>query len=404
MEVPSPDIHRLLDIDLAIPTPGEATADFDVLPASRAVCVFENAAGETVLVAVTANLKHFVRQRLGPSGERGPGGPPRAELAPVVDRVRAASCGSPIDSYILYMRVCRLLQPETYRAATEQWSGWFLHVDPGAAHPRWAKVSTRSMDGAGSGVHVGPFPDKHAAGRYAEAMDELFDLCRYHHLLVQAPDATACAYKEMGKCPAPCDGSETMESYRSRVAEAARFADRDPEALARDLEQRMRGAAERRDFEEASRLKSFAERSARLGRGPFRWARTLDRLAWVIVTRSERDSRRRLLVARSGSIVLRADVPTKATRRDLDELASEARRSLATPAVVDSDGLGLLSWWLYRRSRREVMEAIDPDHSDSLTGEYLRSLVQRHARKRGSDDGGESLMEVAPRRGEGRRA
>ena len=39
----------------------------------------------------------------------------------------------------------------------------------------------------------------------------LRDLCRKHDILVQAPTGQACVYHEMGRCPAPCDGSMTLE-------------------------------------------------------------------------------------------------------------------------------------------------------------------------------------------------
>ena len=37
------------------------------------------------------------------------------------------------------------------------------------------------------GVVLGPLPDKDAAGRMIETVIDCFDLCRYHHILVQAP-------------------------------------------------------------------------------------------------------------------------------------------------------------------------------------------------------------------------
>src|SRR6185295_16204268 len=81
------------------------------------------------------------------------------------------------------------------------------------------------------GVFIGPIADKDTAGRLIERTIDAFDLCRYHHLLVQAPRATACAYKEMGRCPAPCDGSETMAGFRARTLAAAAHLTGDRETL-----------------------------------------------------------------------------------------------------------------------------------------------------------------------------
>src|SRR5947207_15818153 len=66
-------------------------------------------------------------------------------------------------------------------------------------------------------MFVGPVEDKHAAARLIELVEDLFDLCRYYNILLESPRGKACAYKEMGKCPAPCDGSIGIEHYRRMV-------------------------------------------------------------------------------------------------------------------------------------------------------------------------------------------
>ena len=86
---------------------------------------------------------------------------------------------------------------------------WFVHVDPDANFPRYVKTTDLA---ARTGVYLGPLEDKHAAARLIQLAEDAFDLCRYYNILVESPHAKACAYKEMGKCPAPCDGSISMDA------------------------------------------------------------------------------------------------------------------------------------------------------------------------------------------------
>src|SRR5205807_1860255 len=95
---------------------------------------------------------------------------------------------------------------------------WFVHVNPDANFPRYTKTIDLTTK---TGVLIGPVEDKHAAARLIQLAEDSFDLCRYYNILVESPNARACAYKEMGKCPAPCDGSITMDQYRAMVSASA---------------------------------------------------------------------------------------------------------------------------------------------------------------------------------------
>ena len=72
---------------------------------------------------------------------------------------------------------------------------WWVGVERAGDFPRFRKTSQISDERL---AYVGPVRDKHAAQRLIESLEDLFDLCRYHEILVQAPRGKACAYKEMG--------------------------------------------------------------------------------------------------------------------------------------------------------------------------------------------------------------
>jgi hypothetical protein len=204
------------------------------------VLVLEAAGATPVLIATTGDLRERLRVRLGLGEGDAPGAlglRGRTDYAAVVRSAWAAAAGSSFETELAYLTIARRLMPMAYRTVIERWRAWFVHVEPGAEFPQLRKTnlvglaSARRAGGAGSregerrnliegGLLLGPIVGKDPAGRLIERLTDGFDLCRFQAILVQAPKATACAYKEMGRCPAACDGSESMTTYRERVRRA----------------------------------------------------------------------------------------------------------------------------------------------------------------------------------------
>jgi hypothetical protein len=159
-----------------------------------------------------------------------------------------------------------------------------------------------------AGCIVGPFGDKDAAGRFIERMIDAFDLCREHRLLVLAPAAQACTYKEMGRCAAPCDGSESMSCYRERVRAAIRAVTEECVYSAVDTEHSaMQCAATAHDFERAGRHKAQIERLRKLaGPATTRIGKLAD-FRFLIVWRSGREGWASVAVCERGFVRWLAD-------------------------------------------------------------------------------------------------
>src|SRR5262249_31724738 len=160
---------------------------------------------------------------------------------------------------------------ESYQGMVGFRPAWFVHVNPEAQFPRYTKTIDLSPR---PGTLAGPVEDKHAAGRLIEMIEDLFDLCRYYNILVEYPQGKACAYKEMGKCPAPCDGSISIEQYR-RLVEWSLTTLVDPDEMIRQQTARMQGAAAALKFEAAAKIKAYIDALGQLRKGPFRHLRSL---------------------------------------------------------------------------------------------------------------------------------
>lgn len=344
--------------------------DLSPLPPRPGVMILEPRGSDgTLLIATTANLRDLARRRLCPDPEQPAGA--QIDYRALTARILGIPVGSGLEADAVYLHQARERLPASYKAVSERWRAWFVHVDPDAEFPQPAKtnlqsglVSKRSAStliGPPSlppGLNIGPLPDKDAAGRLIEALIDAFDLCRFHALLVQAPAAAPCAYKEMGRCAAPCDGTEPLPDYRARTRAAVDALLSG--TLAGELEAcqaQMRAASAAADFERAGALKARADRLASLLKPAFAHVARLDRwrVLWILPSPEPGHVRPALLA--SGELVRLDDQPAAdpaaAAARIADELASVAHQPL-TPTQDRIDTIGLASRWLFKPAKKRA--------------------------------------------------
>lgn len=352
-------------ITASLELPEAGDVDLSALPAGPGVLILEPRGGPgTLLIATTANLRELARRRLCPDPEQAKGY--HVDYRALTGRVLAVRVGSGLEADAVYLRQARERLPASYKAVSERWRAWFVHVDPAAEFPQFAKTnlqvglvgkrSASTLMGGGDslppGVLVGPVPDKDAAGRLIEGLIDAFDLCRFHNLLVLAPKAQACAYKEMGRCPAPCDGSEGMGAYRERVRGAVEAVVSG--ALGRELERveaRMREAAGAAEFEAAGALKARADRLAGLLKPAFANVARLEawRLLWILP--SPERGRVRPVVFVGGELLRLEDVASEDPKAAAGRIGEQVAAVGDVPLSLTQeriDTVGLVSRWLFK--------------------------------------------------------
>jgi excinuclease UvrABC nuclease subunit len=243
------------------------------------------------------NLRYSLERRLGPpEPEALPS--KRVNYRELIRRVYWRRVESYFEADVVYLDLARAVFPQTYQGMVGFRPAWFVYVNPEAEFPRY----TRTTDPAGKPGRVfGPLEDKHSAARLVELLEDAFDLCRYYNILVEAPHGRACAYKEMGKCPAPCDGSISMPQYRRMIQWSAQTL-ADPEPFRLDQEQRMRAAAGELRFETAAKIKTLLDSVSQLGKGPFRFVRPLQDLAFLSLQRGPRARTAKLFLIVEGEV------------------------------------------------------------------------------------------------------
>jgi len=223
--------------------------DLADLPGCPAVFLFVSQAGKPIQLRTTQQLKRVVVSRLREPDQLQAG---RVDLAEVVRGVRWRQVYCPFEARWWYYRLARLLHPAEYRKLVSFGPVWFLHVDWQRRIPD-PRVSERiwCLDGE----FIGPWPTHRSCQQSLEGLWDLFDLCRYPEQVRKTPHGTACAYADMGRCDAPCDGSAPLARYIERCRAAWLFADGGVEAWMHAASGRMKRMAEQQRYELAGQLK-----------------------------------------------------------------------------------------------------------------------------------------------------
>jgi len=271
------DAYDLLKVPIATDM-FDSSAEFDparpldellkVVPAKWVVYLFADADGQPVQLLCVKNLRASLKRRLG--GDELIGPTRKVNYRDLVRRISWRRVDSAFEADLLYLEKARQIFPRSYRGMLGFESAWFIHVDPSQRFPRYVKT----IDLSRQGILIGPLEDKHAAARLIQLVEDAFDLCRYYNILTESPHGRACAYKEMGKCPAPCDGSISIEQYREMIRWSAQTVV-SPESFIEEHKRRMAAAAQDLNFESAAKIKQYIAEISKFGSGPFRFVRRL---------------------------------------------------------------------------------------------------------------------------------
>jgi excinuclease UvrABC nuclease subunit len=308
------------------------------LPAKPGVLIIEDEAGGTLSLLQTADLRRAARVRLGPVDPEQVRSK-RVDLRPLARKALACAVGSSFEADWATLQLARNRLPHSYKSMLDRWQVWFVHCDEAEEFPQWVKTAHPSET---RGVHIGPFADKHAAARFREMLEDAFDLCRYHHILVQAPHAGACAYKEMGRCPAPCDGTVSMQRYHQQIRDSIEFA-KNPLIARQSIDARMRERAAALDFESAGRDRTLLDRTAACDRSEFAHVRDLDSFRFLAVLPSEREGFVRMFAIIGGLVCPLDGVQQNPSDDVIAALISQAA-DLATdlaPSQVARDAIAI---------------------------------------------------------------
>jgi excinuclease UvrABC nuclease subunit len=353
-------------------------------PAKWAVYLLADEQDQPVQLLSVKNLRASLRRRLG--GMETIGLSKRVDYREIVRRVHWRRVDSGFEADWIYLEAARQLFPRTYQGMVGFKPAWFVQVDPTNNFPRYIKTIAPL---GRRGSIIGPLEDKHAAARLIQLVEDSFDLCRYYNILVESPNAKACAYKEMGKCPAPCDGTISMDEYRRNIELSAGVVVR-PEAFVEEQEARMQRLAGELQFEQAGRVKAKLEQVKQFGKAAFRHARRMEDFRFVSMQRAPREGMAKVFLITPAAIEEVAgliDEPRSAEEllRHILQVAEERRGEEMSEAAIERIGLVAHHLFSGRQPKGVFIRLDELDEKSLLRG--WKELLKQKAPEEGEGEG-----------------
>ena len=215
------------------------------LPEKPGVYVFTDAQGAGLYVGKSVNL----RRRVGSYFTAAENRRRIREMAALVEGVTPIVCDTELEAAVRELRlIAERKPPFNRRSRNPERACWVtLTTD---THPRLSTVRTIRDDGA---PYLGPYSSPKEAERAKEALLSVFPLRQCTHTFAP-PELTVppCVLAQLGRCGAPCDGTESLEAYTAH-AEAAREAMiADPAAVVDAHTERIGELAAELRYEEAA--------------------------------------------------------------------------------------------------------------------------------------------------------
>ncbi|MEM6782686.1 MAG: DEDD exonuclease domain-containing protein [Bacteroidota bacterium] len=309
--------------------------------------------------------------------------PPKTrKLLRDVRAVHWTETGSELRALLDESRLIKQMLPVYNRAQRRYRSYPFLRLDTTHRFPTLTQTPVIRNDGA---EYYGPIGRRGQAEELIELIARLFQLRECEEPTFRL--GRACLYHEMGRCTAPCEGGVGAARYGEVVEQVRRFLTGQDNSALDVVEQKMRQAAARLDFEEAGFYRDQFRRLERtFGRQQHIASAVHDHHA-VLVEPGLREGDVQLFVIRHGRLVAIHDLPVPPSPDDLralDALLGEHfDPSVAPPDVIgkaDVDQSRILLHWMHRHpDRARQIRWHDGDDVSTMTQAIVDTALQEVA-------------------------
>jgi len=282
-------------------------------PTAPGVYRFLGDDGTVLYVGKSGDLRRRLRSYFGQDTRRS-----TADLVAATVRVEWTVTATELEASILETRELRMRRPRYNRRAPSSSHGATVALTD-EPFPRLSIVRERTAtDGT-----LGP-TSRSTAELVVTALESVVALRPCRPRLRRTQDHDACLLKDLHRCEAPCDGSQTPPDY-ARVVDEARAAMLDPDRILPALRERMHELATDGDYERATEVR---EQLAAVVR------------AYTATRRARALSGVRLVLERPQPSVEEADRGPRA-QRPLVELVALSEGALVASAVVAVDEVDL---------------------------------------------------------------
>ncbi|HET7855549.1 MAG TPA: excinuclease ABC subunit UvrC [Gaiellaceae bacterium] len=220
------------------------------LPAKPGVYLFRDSRGRVLYIGKAKSLRPRVRSYFQPSAT--PRGT-QSEMLPRVDDLEVIVTGTEVEALHLEQNLVKRHRPPFNVRLRDDKSFPYIAVTVEDEYPRVMFTRERHRRGV---VYFGPYAN---AKKVRETLDVLNRVFRYRPCEGPQPgrhSGIPCLDYHIERCLAPCVNYVSREDYAEVINGVIEFLSGNTQPIMRELEERMKEAAEEERFEDAARYRN----------------------------------------------------------------------------------------------------------------------------------------------------
>jgi DNA polymerase III subunit epsilon len=316
----------------------------DGAPSAPGVYRFLDARGEVLYVGKATDLRARLRTYFGQD--------PRRRIEDLVRETATVDwhpTATLLEAEVRELRAIHHHRPRYNRRSRNPEAAVHLAV----TREPFPRLSVVRAPGRGHRRTIGPVASRRVAEQLVAAVQEVFPLRTCTPRLRRAQDHPACVLKDLGRCGAPCDGTQSVDDYAALLAQVEAALD-DPRILLERLRDRMLGFGADGRFERASEVRGRLHTVART-LSSVRRRQALGEVAQLVLARPAGADTEVVVVRRgrvAGSARLAGPPDEQAVAALLSDL--ELAEYPEPPSREDAEEVGLVLAWLDRPDVRLV--------------------------------------------------
>lgn len=218
------------------------------IPPKPGCYLMKDKAGRVIYVGKAVNLRSRVRSYFHASASHSR---KTAEMLARVADIEWIVVGSELEALILEMNLIKRHRPK-YNVRLKD-DKRYPYVKVHWADPFPKVTVTRRMVDDGS-RYYGPYTSVWAVHQTLDVLRKIFPYLTCDRVIT-GQDTRACLYYDIKLCLGPCIGAVDQEAYRAMIADLCRFLEGHTEPVVARLEEEMRRASERLEFEKAAAIR-----------------------------------------------------------------------------------------------------------------------------------------------------
>lgn len=222
------------------------------LPRKPGVYIMRDDKDVILYVGKAINLHNRVRSYFRENIGRGPA---IDQMVSLIARFEYIVTDSELEALVLENNLIKENSPKYNTLLKDDKTYPYIKVTVGEDYPRILFSRTMKKD---KSRYFGPFTSAAAVKDTIELLNKLYQLRTCNRVLprdigIERP----CLNYHIKQCLAPCQGYVSKEEYRQQVAGALEFLNGNYSPILKDLEEKMKKAAEAMEFEDAARYRDL---------------------------------------------------------------------------------------------------------------------------------------------------